>query len=79
MKDGSWKNEILLEVGGFDEYGGVEITTIQAYVDFQKHNLGGRGVPSELDGTVAIATFKELREGLGIMRPKEENVIGKTQ
>ena len=28
--------EVLLEVGGFDMDGGVELTLIQTYIDFQK-------------------------------------------
>ena len=36
-------------------------------------------MPGELDGIAAVEAFKELGEGVGTMRPKEENVIDKTQ
>jgi hypothetical protein len=36
-------------------------------------------VPGELDGLAAVKAFKELGEGVGTMRPKEENVIDKMQ
>ena len=36
-------------------------------------------MPGELDGIVTVEAFKELGEGVGTMRPKEENVIDKTQ
>ena len=42
-------------------------------------DFGGGGVPGELDGIAAVEAFKELGEGIGTMRPKEENVINKTQ
>ena len=36
-------------------------------------------MPGELDGIAATEAFKELGEGVGTVRPKEENVINKTQ
>jgi hypothetical protein len=36
-------------------------------------------VPGESDGIVVVEAFKEPGEGVGTMRPKEENVIDKTQ
>ena len=35
MKDGNWRMEVLLEVGGFDVYGSVEMTVIQVHIDIQ--------------------------------------------
>ena len=32
-------------------------------------------MPAELDRIVAVEAFKELGEGVGTMRPKEENAI----
>ena len=64
MKSGSWRNEVFLEVGGFD----VEMILIQEHIDIQKHDLGGRVVTSELDGIVAFQVFKELGEGVWIIR-----------
>ena len=71
--------EVLLEVGGFDIDGGVETTLTQAYIDVQKCDVGGRGVPGELDGIAAVEAFKDVGEGVGAMRPKEENIIDKMQ
>ena len=43
--------EVLLEVGGFDVDGGVEISMIQVHIDVQKRNLGrGGGMPSDFYG-----------------------------
>ena len=36
-------------------------------------------MPSEFDGILAIEAFKELVEGLGTMRLREEDVINKMQ
>ena len=36
-------------------------------------------MPSELDRIAAIEAFKELNEGVGSMRPEEEDVIDKMQ
>ena len=66
--------EILLVVGSFDVDGGVEMTLIQVYIDVQKHDLGGGGIPSELDGMAAIEGFKKLDERVGTVRPEEEDV-----
>ena len=66
--------EVMLEVGGFDMDGGVELTMIHVYIDVQKSDLGGGGVPGEFDGIVAVDAFKELVEGVGTMRSKEKNV-----
>jgi hypothetical protein len=66
--------EVLLEVGGFDMDGSVEMILTQEHINIQKCGFGGGGVPSELDGIAAV----ELDKGDGTMRPKEENVINKT-
>jgi len=68
--------EVLLEVVRFDMDGGVELTMIHTYIDVQKCDFG-EGVPGELDGIAAVEAFKELGEGIGTIRPKEENVINK--
>ena len=39
--------EVLLEVGGFDMDGSVELTMIHTYIDVQKCDFGGGGVPGE--------------------------------
>ena len=44
------------------------------YINIQKCDFGGGG---ELDGIAAVEAFKELGEGVGTMRLKEENVINK--
>jgi hypothetical protein len=75
MRGGSWRNGGY----GFDMDGGVEMTLIQSYIDIQKCDFGGGGVPGELDGIAAVEAFKELGEGVGTMRPNEENVIDKMQ
>ena len=75
MSGGSWKNG---GIAGFDMGGGVELTMIHTYIDVQKCDFGGGGVPRELDGITAVDVFKELGEGVGTMGPKEENVY-KTQ
>ena len=59
--------------------GGVEMTMTQVHIDVQKRDFGVGGVSSELGGIVAIEVFKKLGEGGGISRPKEENIIDKTQ
>ena len=56
--------------------GGVEMTLTQVHIDVQKCDIGGGGVPSELDG-IAVEVFKELSDGVRTMRPKEKNVIDK--
>ena len=71
--------EVLLEVGRFDIDGGVELTMIHTYIDIQKCDFGGGGVPGELDGIAAVEAFKELGEGVGSMGLKKENVIDETQ
>ena len=67
----------MLEVVRFDVDGGVELTMILMYIDVQKCVFGGGGVPGEWDGIAAVEAFKELGEGVGTMRPKQENVINK--
>ena len=62
--------EVLLEVGRFDMDGGVELTMIHAYIDVQKCDFGGEGVPGELDGIAAVEAFKELGEGVGTIGGK---------
>ena len=47
----------------------MEITVIQAYIDIQKCNFGGGGVPGEMVGIAAVEAFKDLGEGVGTMRP----------
>ena len=71
--------EVLLKVGGFDMDGGMELTMIHTYIDIQKSDFGGGGVPGELNRIAAVETFKELSEGVGSMGPKKENVIDKMQ
>ena len=73
------KMEVLLEVGRFDMDRGVELTMIHTYINVQKCDFGGGGVPGELDGIAAVEAFKELGEGVGTMGPQEENVINKSQ
>ena len=48
MVDEGWsagEMEVLLEVGRFDMDGGVELTMIHTYIDVQKCDFGGGGVP----------------------------------
>ena len=52
------------------------LVMIHVYIDIQKCDFGGGGVPGELD---ELAAFKELDEGVGPMGPKKENVIDETQ
>ena len=73
------KMEVLLEVGRFKMDEGVELTMIHTYINIQKCDFGGGGVPGKLDGIATVEEFKELGEGVGIMGPLEENVINKTQ
>ena len=54
------KTEVLLEVGRFDMDGGMELTMIHTYIDVQKCDFGGGGVPGELDRIAAVEAFKEL-------------------
>ena len=68
-----------MEVGRFDMDGGLELTMIHAYIDVQKCDFGGGGVPGELDRIMTVEAFKELGKGVGTMRPKEEIVLNKTQ
>ena len=42
--------EVLLEVDGFDMDGGVELTMIHTYIDVQKCDYGGGGMPGEAKG-----------------------------
>ena len=71
--------EILLEVGGFELDGSVEMAMTQAHIDAEMHDFGAGAVPNELEGIAAVEAFKELGEGVGTMRPKKENFIDKTQ
>ena len=68
-----------MEVGEFDMDVGVELTFIHAYINIQKCDFRGEGVPGELDAIVAVEAFKELGEGVWTMRTKEENVINNSQ
>ena len=52
--------EVLLEVGGFDMDGSVEMTMTQVNINVQKRYFGGADVSSELDGIAPVETFKEL-------------------
>ena len=52
---------------------------IHTYINVQKCDFGGGGVPGELDGIVAVEAFEELGEGVWTMGPKEENVVDKTK
>ena len=67
------------EFGGFDIGGDVKMTLNQVHINIEKHDLGSGGVPREFVGIVAVEAFEELGEGIGTMRPKEENVMDKTQ
>ena len=51
MSGGSWKNG---GIAGFDMGGGVELTMIHTYIDVQKCDFGGCGVPSELHWIATI-------------------------
>ena len=64
--------EVLLEVGRFDMDGGLELTMIHMYIDVQKCEFGGGGVPGELDGIAAFEAFKDLGERVGTLRPKRK-------
>ena len=68
-----------MEVGGFDMGGGVELTISHTYIDVQKSDFGGGGMPGELDGIATVEALKELGEGVRTMGPEEENVVDKTQ
>ena len=57
----------------------MEVTLIHAYIDVQKSDFRGGGVPGELDGIAAVEAFKVLGEGDRTMGPQEENIINKTQ
>ena len=50
---------ILLKIVRCDVDGGVEMIIIQVHFNVQKRDLGGGGVPKELDGIVAIEALKE--------------------
>ena len=65
----------MLEVDGFD----AEIAMIQTHIRDQKHDLEGRGMPSELGRIMAVEAFKELGERVGTLIPKEENVTNVMQ
>ena len=58
-----------MEVDRFDMHGGVELAMIHMYIDIQKCNFGGGGVPGEMVGIAAVEAFKDLGEGVGTMRP----------
>ena len=47
--------------------------------DVQRHNLGRRGVLSELNGIMATEVFKELSEGVGVVTPEKVDVTDKPQ
>ena len=72
------KMEVMLEIGGFDMDGGVELTMIHTYINVKKCDFGG-DVPGELERIAAVEAFKKLGEGVGTMGPKEENFIDKMQ
>ena len=68
-----------MEVGGFVVDGGMKMTMAQVHINVQKYDFRGGGVPSEFDEIAAIEVFKEVGEGVGTMRPKEENIATKMQ
>ena len=77
--DKGWQLEVLLEVGGFDVDGSMEMTMIKEHTDVQKHNLGGGDISGEFEGIMAIDAFKEQGEGGGTLRPDGEDIINETQ
>ena len=67
----------MLEVGGFDVDGGLEMTKFQVNINIQKRDLGRAVMPSEFVIIPAVEAFKELGERARTMRPKELNIIDK--
>ena len=67
--------KVLLEIRGFDLD---RVEMIQMHISIQKHGLGGGVMPCEFDRIEAVEAFKELGEGVVIMRP-EDHVINKIQ
>ena len=67
--------KVLLEIRGFDLD---RVEMIQMHISIQKHGLGGGVMPCEFARIVAVEAFKELGEGVVIMRP-EDHVINKIQ
>ena len=55
------------------------MTMIQMHIDVQKCELGGGGMLGEYHGIGTIEPFKDLDEGVGTMKPQEEDVIDKMQ
>ena len=51
-----------MEVGRFDMDGGVELAMIYAYIDIQKCNFGGGGVPGEVDRRLLRHSRNWVRE-----------------
>ena len=62
--------EVLLGVGGLCVDRGVEMTILNTDIDIQKSDMGGGGVPSEMDGIPTVELFKEINEGVGPMGPE---------
>ena len=67
-----------MEVGRFDLDSGMDKTVIQVQMEAQKHDLGRRGVPSDLDGLMTIEAFSHLGR-FGTTRQEAKDVINKQQ
>ena len=52
--------KVLMEVGKFDMDGGVDLAMIHVYIDIQKCDFVGGGVPGELDGIAAVTLPLQL-------------------
>ena len=63
--------EVLLQFDGFVVNGSTRMTIIQAYIDIQEGNLGGEGVPDEVDWMMAIGMLNELC--MGVMKENVNN------
>ena len=46
--------EILLGISGFSMDRGVELTMVDADIDFQRGDVGGGSFPGELDGVATV-------------------------
>ena len=52
---------------------------MEVLLEVGRFDMDGGDVSGEFNGIAAVEEFKELGEGVGTMRPKEENTIDKTQ
>ena len=62
--------QILLMIGGFDVYRGVELTLVDVNIDIQEGDVGLGGVPREVDRTVTVEPFEESDERVWTMWPE---------